>query len=195
MKRTDVSKKEHNPDLEAVAQQKLLITIFAFPEVEYSLTEMAEKANVSKSTASRIIQRLRSAGIVKVEDKGIAWRIRADVGNFKYIKRKIVHNLNILYQTNLVEFLETKLGHPPSIILFGSFRKGDDISTSDVDLAVETKDDVETQSIRIEGLEQYEDQIGKKIQILLYNRKKVDINVFNNIANGILLYGFLEVAP
>ena len=196
MKRTSVLKKEHNElGLEEGALQKLLITIFAFPEVEFSLTELAERAGVSKSTAHRILQKLLGTGIIKVEDKKIVWRIKANIGSFEYIKRKIVHNLNLIYQTNLVEFLAEKQNHPPAIILFGSFRKGDDISTSDIDIAIETVEDVDTKTIEISGIERFERLLGKKIQLLLFNREKVDRNVFNNIANGIVMAGFLEGKP
>ena len=38
-----------------------------------------------------------------------------------------------------------------------------------------------------------EKEIKRKFQLFIFNRKNVDLHVFNNIANGIVLYGFLEV--
>ena len=194
MKRTRVAKKEQLLP-ERTATQDILAVIFAFPEVEFSLTELAQSAEVSKSTTSRLLQRLSDHEIIKVENKGVVFRIRANIGKIQYTKRKIVHNLNLLYESGLVEFLDSAFGHSQAIILFGSFRKGDDISTSDIDIAVETLEDINTQTIIVEGIEKFEAALGKKVQILLFNRKKTDVNVFNNIANGIVLSGFLEVHP
>lgn len=194
MKRTKVIKKERLLQ-ERTAIQDISAVIFAYPEVEFSLTELAQKAKVAKSTASRLLKSLLDKKIIRLEDKGIVFRIRANIGNFEYTKRKIVYNLNMLYESGIVDFLESALAHSKAMMLFGSFRKGDDISTSDVDIAVETLEEVNTETIEVEGIEAFENFLGKKVQILRFNRKRVDINVFNNIANGILLSGFLEVRP
>ncbi len=194
MKRTSVIKKGHML-FEEIAIQKILNTIFSFPEVEFSLRELALKAGTSASTASRLLKRLLDYQIITIEDKKIVFRIRANIASFEYLKRKIVHNLNLIYQSGLVEFLDEALGHPPAIILFGSLRKGDDISTSDIDIAVETHEGIDTEIIRPKGVEKFEEFFNKKINILQFNRTKTNLNVFNSIANGIVLYGFLEVKP
>lgn len=194
MKRTKVTRKERLLQ-ERTAIQDILAIIFAYPEAEFSLTELAQKAKVAKSTASRLLKTLLDYQIIKLEDRRIVFRIRANIGSIEYTKRKIVYNLNLLYESGIVGFLESALAHAKAIILFGSFRKGDDVSTSDVDIAVETLEEVDTQTIEIEGTETFENFLGRKVQIILFNRKKVDLNVFNNIANGILLSGFLEVHP
>ena len=193
MKRTNVSKIEQLL-LEKTGMERLLTVLYWWPEVEFSLTELAKKAGVSKSTASRLRDSLIALGIATVEEKGIVFRIRANMESFQFVKKKIGYNLEFVYDSGLVEFLEDAFGHPPAIILFGSFRKGDDISTSDIDIAIETLEDIDIHTVRPKGIEQIEKHfVDRKIQIHLFNRKKVDINVFNNIANGIVLSGFLEV--
>ena len=192
MKRTNVLKKIW---MEETALQKSLSVVFRFPEVEFSLTELSQKAGVTKSTAHRLLPKLLHYEIIKLEKKTTVFKIMANIGSFEYTKRKIIHNLNMVYQSGIVEFLDAALSHPQAILLFGSFRKGDDISTSDVDIAVETLEDTETQTAHVKGLEGFEAFFGRKVQILLFNRKKVDINVFNNMANGTVLSGFLEVKP
>ena len=42
---------------------------------------------------------------------------------------------------------------------------------------------------------EFEKMIKRHIQLHMFNRKNVDLHVFNNIANGIVLAGFLEVRP
>ena len=112
---------------------------------------------------------------------------------WNFIKSKIVNNLNFIYQSGLVEFLNQEFKNPRSIVLFGSFRKGEDISISDIDIAIEIEETDDYQVVRHKNLEEFENLINRKIQLHLFNRKNVDINVFNNIANGIVLLGFLEV--
>lgn len=194
MKRTIVPKKEHFAD--ETATERLLKVFYWFPEVEFSLSELAGQAGVSKSTASRLLNWLKEWGIVKVIDKGIILRIKANTENPEFLKLKIAYNLYSIYVTNLVEFLNEALGQPRAIILIGSFRRGEDISTSDIDIAIETLENTEAKIVRPEGLERYERYFGgKKIEIHIFNRSSVDINFFNNVANGIVLSGFLEVKP
>jgi predicted nucleotidyltransferase len=83
--------------------------------------------------------------------------------------------------------------NPKAIVLFGSFRKGEDLSNSDIDIAIESDEVKEYQTIGLRELSEFEQFFRKKIQIHLFNRESADIGVFNNIANGILLWGFLEV--
>ena len=119
MKRTKVTKKEQLLQ-KRTAIQDILATIFTYPEVEFSLTELARKAKVAKSTASRLLKILLDHKIIKLEDRGIVFRIRANIGNFEYTKRKITHNLNMIYESGIVDFLESAQAHSKAMILFGS---------------------------------------------------------------------------
>ncbi len=110
-----------------------------------------------------------------------------------YIRSKIIYNLNFVYNSGLVELLVDYFKNPKALILFGSFRRGEDISNSDVDIAVESEETKEYETIGLRELSEFEKIIKRKIQIHLFNRESIDINVFNNIANGIVLWGFLEV--
>ncbi len=210
MKETHVQKKVHNSSETTlkIALQKILSALYRFPEIEFSLSELAKHAGVSKSTASRLMEHLKDDGIVLIEDKKIILRIKANRDNSEFRRRKIAHNLSLIYEVQLVEYLEKALCHPKAIILFGSHRRGEDISTSDIDIAIETSEDIPTQEIDfpekpvslgkqvlISKKQYYERFLGRKIQLHLFNRKRIDINLFNNIANGIVLSGFLEVKP
>ena len=93
----------------------------------------------------------------------------------------------------MIEFIDEYFHNPKSIVLFGSFRKGEDISNSDIDIAVENDDFKKYKTTSLRELSKFEKVIGRNIQIHLFNRKNVDINLFNNITNGIVLSGFLEV--
>ncbi|MFA6073169.1 MAG: nucleotidyltransferase domain-containing protein [Candidatus Woesearchaeota archaeon] len=175
--------------------QKILEVLYTYPEKEFSLSDLAKEANVAKPHVGRMLEQLSAIEFVEITKLSKIWRIKANQQNWNFVKSKIIHNLNFIYQSGLVEFLNQEFKNPRAIVLFGSFRKGEDISTSDIDIAIELDNIKEYQVVNHSGLEQFEKTINRKIQIHLFDRKTVDINVFNNIANGILLWGFLEVKP
>ena len=67
------------------------------------------------------------------------------------------------------------------------------MSNSDIDIAIENDETKSYEIIGLRELSEFEKAIDRKIQIHIFNRKEIDIHVFNNIANGIVLFGFLEV--
>ena len=167
--------------------------LFKYPEKEFSLSDIAREAGVAKANLGKILDELFKLEIITIEKLSKIWRVKANLQNWNYIKNKIVYNLNFIYNSGLVEFLGAHFNNPKSIILFGSFRKGDDISTSDIDIAIES--DL-AKDYKIHGLREltdFERTIRRKIQIHEFNRKSIDKGLFNSIANGIVLMGFLEV--
>jgi len=175
------------------SRNRIMEVLFKYPEKEFSLSELAKKAGVAKTNIGKILDEFLSLDLIKIEKLSKIWRIKSNQQNWFFIRSKIVYNLNFVYQSGLVEFLVDYFNNPKSIILFGSFRKGDDISKSDIDIAIEDDGFDEYKNVKLKELGQFEKEIGKEIQIHLFNRKNTDINVFNNIANGIVLFGFLEV--
>ncbi len=192
MRKPSVLRKNRIPDERA--WNSVLRLFFWFPEVEFSLTEVAEKAKVSKSTANRVLYGLMELGWITIRED-IVYRIKANIDNISFKRLKIGYNLKFLMESEIVQFLEKALNNPRTIILYGSYRWAEEISTSDIDIAVETSEDIDVTFIRQQGIERYERRLAHKIQIMKFNRKRVNINVFNNIANGIVLSGYLEVNP
>ena len=190
------NKNEHTFYIQT-ALQKVQEVFYKFPEKEFSLSDLAEEAGVAKANLGQIINLLAKYGFVKLEKLTKIWRIKADQESWFFVKNKIIYNLNFVYQSGILEFIYNTYHHPKSVMLFGSFRKGEDISTPDIDIAVES-DEFKEYKI-LSGLKELE-SIGKtiggrKIQIHEFSRKTVDKNLFNNIANGVVLIGFLEVNP
>ena len=192
MKGTGVSKKKLLL-LERNKLQNVLAVIYTYSDLDFSLTELAAKAGVSKSSASRFLDILEKNDLVSVIDQGIIFRIRAKRDSYQFIKRKIVYNLNLIFESGIVEYLDSSLNHPKAIILYGSYRWGQERSDSDIDIAIETTEEVDVATIRPEGIDGFEKFLGRKIQVLAFNRKSIDSNLFTNIANGIVLSGLLEV--
>jgi predicted nucleotidyltransferase len=204
MKKPYSLKKEQKLYNIETARQKVIEFLFRYPEKEFSLSDLAKEAGVAKANIGIIINEFTEGGLIEVEKLTKIWRIRANMRNPDFINGKILSNLSQIYNSNFVAFLNDYFGNPKTIVLFGSYRKGEDSSISDIDIAIESDEikgyktgnlrDFLCKKLR-QDVEKFEDDIGRKIQIHLFNRKSVDLNVFNNIANGIVLSGFLEVKP
>jgi predicted nucleotidyltransferase len=192
-----ISNKKYQMLYNETARLRVISVLFRYPEKEFSLSDLAKEAGVAKANIGETLNNLSSAGFIEIIKLARIWRIKANQKNFEFIKHKISFNLGMIYNTSLIEFLTNYFENPRAISLFGSFRKGDDISTSDIDIAIETarldEDKAKLKSLENRELKEFESLLGRKIQIHLFDRKNIDINLFNNIANGILLWGFLEV--
>lgn len=176
--------------------QKILKVFFDFPEKEFSLTDLARIAKVSKSNVGKSLRLLDEQQLVRITRLSTILRIRADTLSVWFNKCKRAYNIRRIYETNLIDHLIHRYGGLRCIILFGSFAKGEDLSSSDIDIAIEIEPWKHTKKESIiEDITEYTEILGKKIQVHLFNRKIVDKNVFRNIANGIRLFGHLEVNP
>jgi len=176
------------------ARQRVINVLMKYPELEFSLSDLAKEAGVAKANIGDILEDFCNRGLITIEKLSRIWRIKANQKDGNFVKIKIVHNMNNIYQSGLVEFLNEGYKNPKAIVLFGSYRNGEDISNSDIDIAIE-RDSGEYMTIRLEELSELEKLLGRKIQIHLFSRKKIDSSIFNNMANGIVLSGFLEVRP
>jgi len=176
------------------SSQKIANIFYLYPDKDFTLSAIAGEAGVSKSMASEIIGEMETMGLIKLQKIGKKlWLIRANNENPVFIKWKIENNLSTIYNSGVVEFLNEQYGNPKTIVLFGSFRWGRDVMDSDIDLAVEVVDEVYDIHRDFPALKEFEKTLNRKIQVYVFNRKNIDLNLFNNIANGIVLSGFLEV--
>jgi|SRR3989344_6234194 len=188
-----ISIKEYRKFYIATAIQKVLEVFYKYPEKEFSLSDLAKEAGVAKANLGDVLSELEKLNMIQIEKLSKIWRIKANRTNWTYIRSKIVYNLNFIYQGGLVEFLVNSYNNPKTIILFGSFRKGEDISSSDIDIAIEKEDSKEYKILGLRQLQEFEKEIGRRIQIHEFSRNSIEVSVFNAIANGIVLFGFLEV--
>jgi len=110
---------------------------------------------------------------------------KANTNNERFKSYKIMYNLTILLESGTIDFIE-KILMPKSIVIFGSYRRGEDTEKSDIDIFVECAEDKL-------NLDNFEKKLQRKIQ-LHFNS---DFNSYpkelkNNIINGVLMKGFLE---
>ena len=111
------------------------------------------------------------------------------VANFDNPKFRFYKKVNILMnmeESGLVDYLNDKLS-PDSIVLFGSCAKGEDISSSDLDVYIQSEE-------KKINLDKYEKMINRKIQLFFAeNINKLPKELRNNILNGMKLSGYLKV--
>jgi len=75
-----------------------------------------------------------------------------------------------------------------TIILFGSYSKGEDIFNSDIDIAVVGRKE------KILQLDKYEKILNRTIHLLFFDSwKRINKHLRNNILNGIILHGNIEI--
>ena len=166
---------------------------FEEPEREFHLRELARIMNASPSTVSNDMDYLEKRGLI-ISSTSRGFRIlKANNENRVYRLLKIAYNSYKIRESGLIDFLNEELNNPKSIILFGSFRKGENIPGSDIDLFVETPT---KKGLDLAG---FEKRLGHPIQIFRFAKKDIEAmkksnrELLNSIINGIVLEGFFEV--
>ena len=177
------------------AYTKVLYWFFSYPTKEFGLSEIAQLVNISKTTANRVVLQLAKEGFCTIEELGKLWRISCSPTHRYNYTRKVAYNLETIYESGIVEEVLKIIPNARCIVLFGSYRKGDDTEKSDIDIAVEIIGCEEPRMTTLGVVQQLRYRKNVTVNTLTFSRDKIDINLFTNIANGIVLYGLLEVRP
>ena len=170
-------------------QQEILRLLFVKAGMSLNQRGIARILEVTSPAVMKAIPKLEEKGLVKVEqDKDSKrWSIELNRDNHKVIQLKRVDNLRQIYNTGLADFLEKEFAGA-TIILFGSYSKGEDTIYSDIDIAVIGRKE--------KGLElsQYNKIFEKAISINFYpSFKEIHKHLRENIFNGIVLAGGVEI--
>ncbi|MBS3123792.1 nucleotidyltransferase domain-containing protein [Candidatus Woesearchaeota archaeon] len=192
-------KKEWNlkkePNIEVSENYRNVLSyFFSFPNQHIGLNDLSKYICSSKTSTKLTVNHLVKQGFIKKEVIGKAWRLSVDSSNKLMITKKIPYNLQLVYKSGIIDAVYDKVPNALAVILFGSYRWGTDNENSDIDIAVEV---IDNESMRIKTLEVIEIGFRKRVTVNLhiFSRKKIDLNLFTNIANGIVLDGLLEVRP
>lgn len=106
----------------------------------------------------------------------------------QYYLGKKLYNIKQLCESGIINYLKIELSNP-TIILFGSYAKGEDDENSDIDLYIESPTKKQL------NLKKYEQQLKRKFEIFQHkNIKEVkNPHLANNIINGITLNKQIEI--
>ena len=175
--------------------RKVLAYFFSFPEKSAGLNELSKSIKTSKTATKNVVNQLIKENFLIKQEVGNAWQISMNIQNDYITNKKIPYNLQLVYESEIISKINKKIPNAKAIILFGSYRWGTDNEKSDVDIAVEI---LGKEKLKIENLEIIKKLGFRKnvsVNLHIFSRKNIDINLFTNIANGILLDGLLEVKP
>ena len=177
------------------AYNKVIDWFFAYPNIQITLSELANGLGISKKTANQVVTVLIKEGFLNVEEVGRAWRISCNLQHHFNKDLKIGRNLVNISRSGIIPEIYRLVGNPRAIVLFGSYRKGDDNEKSDIDLAVEVLDNNDLRIVPLGKFNKFGFRKNVPVNLHIFCRKKIDLNLFANIANGIVLDGFLEAKP
>lgn len=163
------------------------------PQMGFHVREVARKLKKSPTTISAKLKSLQKEGLLLQEKKFNYLFFRANSENPLYKEYKLFYNVLTIRRSGVIECLEDFYNHPAAVILFGSFRKAENLPESDLDLCVITakKDQPD--------LKKYEKKLNHEIQLFLYSQaefkalQKKNPELLNNFINGIVLSGYIEV--
>lgn len=162
---------------------------FDEPETEFSLAEIKRRSGKAATSVLLHLKELAKEGIIVKTSRKAGKRqypvYKSNQNSISYRHYKQIFNFNIIKRSGIIDFLKDQC-FPECIILFGSYARGEDIKTSDIDLYMQSKE-------KKILLQKYEKLLGRKIQLHFkedFNRYPKELK--NNIINGIILSGYLE---
>ena len=170
-----------------ILQEELVRFLLQHPSGNYTANALALQLHVSPTAIAKAIPNLVDEELITAtKDKLSKRRAIQLVRSARTIALKRVENLRLLYATSIVEYLTEQL--PGStIILFGSFAFGEDVETSDIDIAViGSKKKLE--------MSRFEKSIKHPISLQYYSSMKgINTHLKENLCNGIVLQGSIEL--
>ena len=175
------------------AYNEVLAWFFSFPDREIGLNDLAAAIHISKATARRAALHLIEEGFLQRELLGNMWRLSRNKDHVYNFSKKIAYKLMMVYESGILGDIHRAFSNPRCVVLFGSYRKGDDNEKSDIDIAVEVVGGKEQKIVKLGEIKKFGYRKNVPINLHIFSRDKIDINLFSNIANGIILEGFLEV--
>jgi predicted nucleotidyltransferase len=163
---------------------------FDKPEKSFELMEISRKINLAHTSVKNHLLTLVDLNIIIKGNVNFGNKSNpcyfANKKHSLFIHYKKIYNLDSLKKSKIIEYLED-ICQPNCIVLFGSYQKGEDISDSDIDIFLECNDNELF-------LKDYENILNRKIQIhFKKNFKEYPSELKNNIVNGVIISGFLEV--
>ena len=169
---------------------RIIGVFFTEPIKSHYLIEISKKARIAHTSVMGCLAKLQRLNLIIKESEKKGKRTfplyKANITNPQFRKYKILYNLFVLEESKIISFIKDTT-FPKSIVIFGSYRRGEDTEESDIDIFVQAHE-------KKLDLKQFEHKLKRKIQLHF----KDSINSYaqelkNNIINGIVLEGYLEV--
>ncbi|HLC20443.1 MAG TPA: nucleotidyltransferase domain-containing protein [Candidatus Nanoarchaeia archaeon] len=170
-------------------QQEILRVLFIKAGESLNQRQLANLLDVTSPAIMKALPSLEKKTLIKIhQDKETRrWSIELNRSNHKVMQLKRVDNLKLVYESGLTDFLEKEFAGG-TIILFGSYSRGEDTTSSDIDIAVIGR------KSKIIDVIHFEKMLQRKININFYDSfKNIHRHLKENLCNGILLIGGVEL--
>jgi predicted nucleotidyltransferase len=151
---------------------------FEEPTKAHFIKEISKKINLAHTSVKKHLTELEKEGIIERNQTEIFKAYKANRDNKEFIFYKKISNLLQLEKSGIIELLTEH--YPKAIILFGSYNKGEDIESSDIDLYLDSK------KFKID-VQKFEKKIKRKIH-LIFKEEATD-ELLESINQGAILFG------
>ena len=166
-------------------QREILRFLFVKSGESFNKRQVALALDVSPTAIGKSLSLLKKESLINLTKKQGDNRliIALNKDNPLVFNLKRTENLKMLYESGLVSFLSDGFGLT-TIILFGSYSLWEDISSSDIDIAI-----IGAKEKNL-SLSKYEELLERKIVLNFYpSFSFIENNLKSNILNGITLKG------
>ncbi|MCK9596038.1 nucleotidyltransferase domain-containing protein [Candidatus Pacearchaeota archaeon] len=157
---------------------KVAEVFFTEPTKVHFIKEISKKINLAHTSVKVHIHTLVKEGLIEETRTEIFKGYKAKRDTAEFIFHKKISNLISINSSEIIELL--KEHYPKSIILFGSYNKGEDIETSDIDIFVDSK------KFKVD-IEKFEKYLKRGIHILF--KEEAGKSIIESINQGAILFG------
>ncbi len=170
-------------------QQEILRLLFIKVGISLNQRGIAKILGVSQPAVMKALPVLEKEGLVNLDQdkESKRWSIKLNRDNHKVIQMKRVDNFKQIYESGFVDFIESEFAGA-TIIIFGSYSRGEDNIDSDIDIAIigRKKKDV--------NIEKYNQLFERIININYYDSwNKIHKHLKENLCNGFIIAGGVEL--
>lgn len=164
---------------------KIMDFFFEEPARHFHIRELARLSKIAHTSVKNHLTELEKEGMIKKVKTPLYDSFIANEENRIYKICKQQHMILQIYSSGLIDYVEETL-HPKCIILFGSVRKGEYNSESDIDLFVQC-------SQKSVNINRFEKILKHKISLFFEEDiTQLSNELYNNIINGIKLSGYIK---
>ncbi len=170
-------------------QQEILRMLFVKAGESLNQRQIAKTLDVTPPAVMKALPQLEKEKFIKLEQdkESKRWSIELNRDNHRVMQLKRVDNIRQVYESGFADFIEKECAGA-TIILFGSYSRGEDTTTSDIDIAIIGRKEKEV------NRELYEKIFERKINLNYYQSfKEIHKNLKENLCNGIVLSGGVQL--
>lgn len=172
------------------ARDNILRLFFDKPGKKYHIREVASLVGVAPRITKKYLENMRKIKIQTLKKEKLHDSYSADTESVFFKDLKVFYIEKKIRSSGIVDFIDRKFNYP-AIVFYGSASRGEDNENSDLDLFIVAK---KCENISID---KFSDVIGREIHFMCISENGFkcgkNCELINNVINGIVISGFLEV--